>query len=153
MIKWTKNADGTWTFDYTWFDIWVEFAIECGVIDPETGLGQIKCYSVVPWGNYVSYFDVASNSTVKKAYTPGNEDWEAIWTPFLTDFMAHTKEKGWFDITYISMDERTLDQLEPTVELIESLADEDGVHFKISSCLNYSAPEYYDFTDHCQREP
>ena len=148
MIKWTKNADGTWTFDYTWFDIWVEFAIECGVIGPETGLGQIKCYSVVPWGNYVSYFDVASNSTVKKAYTPGNEDWEAIWTPFLTDFMAHTKEKGWFDITYISMDERTLDQLEPTVELIESLSDENGVHFKISSCLNYSAPDYYDFTDH-----
>ena len=148
MIKWTKNADGTWTYDYTWFDTWVEFAIECGVIDPEIGLGQIKCYSVVPWGNYVTYYDEASDSTVKKAYTPGNDDWEEIWTPFLVDFMAHTKEKGWFDITYISMDERTLDQLEPTVELIESLSDENGEHFKISSCLNYSAPEYYDFTDH-----
>ena len=147
MVKWTKKADGSWEFDYTWYDAWVEFGIECGVIDPETGLGQIKCYSIVPWNNQVAYYDEASGTTVKESHTPGAEAWTAIWTPFLEDFMAHSKEKGWFDITYISMDERTIAQLEPTVDLIESITDENGESFKISSALNYAAPEYYDFTD------
>lgn len=61
--------------------------------------------------------------------------------------MEHSKEKGWFEITYISMDERELDQLEPAVDMIESITDEQGNHFKISSALNYAAPQYYDFTD------
>ena len=147
MVKWTKKADGSWEFDYTWYDAWVEFGIECGVIDPETGLGQIKCYSIVPWNNQVTYYDEASGTTVKESHTPGDDAWKAIWTPFLEDFMAHSKEKGWFDITYISMDERTIAQLEPTVDLIEEMADENGVSFKISSALNYATPDYYDFTD------
>ena len=147
MVKWTKKTDGTWKFDYTWYDAWVEFGIECGVIDPKTGLGQIKCYSIVPWNNQVAYYDEASGRTVKESHTPGTAAWEAIWTPFLEDFMAHSKEKGWFDITYISMDERTMDQLEPTVDLIEGITDENGKSFKISSALNYAAPQYYDFTD------
>lgn len=147
MVKWTKNADGTWTFDYTWYDAWVEFGIECDVIDPESNLGQIKCYSIVPWNNQIAYYDEASGQTVKKSYAPGAQDWKEIWTAFLTDFIAHSEEKGWFDITYISMDERSLDQLRPAVALIEEVTNEDGEHFKISSALNYAAPEYYDFTD------
>ena len=135
-MKWTKKADGSWEFDYTWYDAWVEFGIECGVIDPETGLGQIKCYSIVPWNNQVTYYDEASGKTVKESHTPGDDAWKAIWTPFLEDFMAHSKEKGWFDITYISMDERTIAQLEPTVDLIEEMADENGVSFKISSAMS-----------------
>ncbi len=70
-----------------------------------------------------------------------------MWKPFLEDFMKHSKEKGWFDITYISMDERALEQLTPAVEMLESVKDADGKHFKISSALNYAAPQYYDFTD------
>ena len=147
MVKWTKKANGTWEFDYTWYDAWVEFGIECGVIDPETGLGQIKCYSIVPWNNQIAYYDEASGRTVKESHTPGTAAWTAIWTPFVEDFMAHSEEKGWFDITYISMDERTMDQLEPTVDLIESITNENGKSFKISSALNYAAPQYYDFTD------
>ena len=147
MVKWTKKTDGTWEFDYTWYDAWVEFGIECGVIDPEAGLGQIKCYSIVPWNNQVAYYSESSGRVVKESQTPGSDAWKALWTPFLEDFMAHSKEKGWFDITYISMDERSMDQLRPTVELIESVKDENGEHFKISSALNYAAPQFYDFTD------
>ena len=147
MVKWTKNADGTFEFDYTWYDAWINFQIECGVLDPENGIGQIKCYSIVPWNNQIAYYDEATQQTVKRSYTPGSADWKEIWEIFLTDFMKHSKEKGWFEITYISMDERGLDQLEPAVEMIESITDEEGNHFKISSALNYAAPQYYDFTD------
>lgn len=51
MVKWTKKADGTWSFDYTWYDAWIEFMIECGVLNPAEGIGQIKAYSIVPWNN------------------------------------------------------------------------------------------------------
>lgn len=147
MVQWTKKADGTWEFDYTWYDAWINFMIECGVIDPATNLGQIKAYSIVPWNNQVAYFDEASNSTKKQSYKPGSDGWKEIWTAFLTDYLKHSEEKGWLDITYVSMDERGLSDLEPAVELIHSIKTEDGKRLKISSALNYSAPEYYDFTD------
>ena len=147
MVNWTKKADGTFEFDYTWYDAWINFQVECGVLDPENGIGQIKCYSIVPWNNQIAYYDEATGQTVKKSYRPGSADWKEIWGIFLTDFMEHSKAKGWFEITYISMDERGLDQLEPAVEMIESITDVEGNHFKISSALNYAAPEYYDFTD------
>lgn len=147
MVKWTKNADDTWTFDYTWYDAWVEFAEECGVIAPEEGIGQIKCYSIVPWNNQIAYYDAVTGQTVKESHAPGTEAWTEMWTAFLEDFIAHSEEKGWFDITYISMDERSLDQLRPAVALIEEVTNDEGEHLKISSALNYAAPEYYDFTD------
>lgn len=147
MVKWTKNSDGTFTFDYTWYDAWIHFLIECGVLDPDNGVGQIKCYSIVPWNNQIAYYDAASGKTVTKSYTPGAADWKEIWTIFLTDFMTHSKEMGWFDITYISMDERSMSQLEPAVELIESIVDEDGTSFMISSAFNYSSQADYTFMD------
>ena len=147
MVKWTKKADGTMEFDYTWYDAWINFQISCGVLNPEEGIGQIKCYSIVPWNNQVAWYDEASAQTVTRSYTPGSTEWTEIWTIFLNDFLEHSEEKGWFDMTYISMDERSLEQLNPAVALIESVTNSEGKHFKISSALNYAAPEYYDFTD------
>lgn len=147
MVKWTQKADGSWEFDYTWYDAWINFMIECGVLDPANGVGQIKAYSIVPWNNQIAWFDEASQTTKKQTFNPGSDSWKNMWTAFLQDYMAHSKEKGWLDITYISMDERSLSQLQPAVELIHSITGENGERFKISSALNYSAPEYYDFTD------
>ena len=147
MVKWTKNADGTWSFDYTWYDAWINFMIETGVLDPANGIGQIKAYSIVPWSNQVTWKDGTTGQTVYRQLTPGSSEWTEVWTAFLQDYMAHSREKGWFDVTYISMDERGLSDLEKAVDLIESVKDENGESFKISSALNYGAPEYYDFTD------
>ena len=147
MVKWTKKSDGTWEFDYTWYDAWVNFNIECGMLDPENKIGAIKCYSIVPWNNQVAYYDESKQTTVKQSYTPGSSAWIDIWTPFLNDFMKHSEEKGWLDITYIAMDERSLDQLTPAVALLESIQNEDGDQFKIFSAFNYNGSEDYSFTD------
>lgn len=147
MVKWTKNSDGTFSFDYTWYDAWIDFQIECGVLNPKSGEGQIKCYSIVPWNNQIAYYDEVLGRSVAQSYTPGAADWKEMWTSFLTDFMKHSKEMGWFDITYISTDERSMEQLEPAVELIESIVDENGVSFKIASAFNYSDQTDYNFTD------
>ena len=147
MVKWTKKKDGTFEFDYTWYDAWINFQIECGVLDPENNIGQIKCYSIVPWNNTIAYYDEALGRNVSYTFNPGNQNWIDMWKPFLRDFMKHSKEKGWFDMTYISMDERGLEQLRPAVDLIESVKDENGESFKISSAFNYDSQTDYSFTD------
>lgn len=149
MVKWIKKADGTWEFDYTWYDAWVEFMIDCGVLNPAEGRGRIKAYSMVPWNNKVQWFDEASNSWKSDTFTPGSQKWKDMWTPFLESYVAHSMEKGWFDITYVAMDERDHTQLEPTIELIKSIKNENGKALKISSCLNkdYTAASWYEMTD------
>ena len=101
------------SFDYTDFDQWIELAIEAGVLDPQTGQGQIKAYSIAPWGNIVTVVDEASGTSRRLTLTPGSDEWQAAWTAFLEDFLRHTVEKGWFDLTYISMDEREMEVLQP----------------------------------------
>ena len=146
MVKWIENEDGTFSFDYTWYDEWVELAIECGVIDPETKMGQIKCYSIVPWGNKIGYTN-KNGEYVATAYTPGSEEWTSMWSQFLEDFTKHSEEKGWFDITYIALDERGVSDLQHSIEIIHSIKNEDGESFKISSALNYSLSGDTTFTD------
>lgn len=147
MVKWTKKLDGTFEFDYSHFDKWVQFNIDLGILDPENGFGQIKCYSIVPWNNRIQYFDEITNRNESINPKPGSELWINTWTQFLTSFMDHLEEKGWFDITYISMDERSMDDLMACVDLIESITNDEGEHFKISSAMNYQSGNDYSFLD------
>ncbi|MGG5461825.1 glycoside hydrolase domain-containing protein [Clostridium sp. B9] len=147
MIKWIKNLDGNFEFDYSHFDKWIQFNIDLGILDPENGLGQIKCYSIVPWNNRIQYFDENLNSNTSINPTPGSELWIDTWTQFLTSFMSHLEEKDLFGITYISMDERSMNDLKASVNLIESITNQNGDHFKISSAMNYQSGNDYSFLD------
>lgn len=147
MVKWTKKADGSFAYDYSWFDQWVNFNIEEGVLDPINNIGQIKCYSIVPWGNKISYYNEVTKKMESVNYNTGTQDWKDMWKPFLEDFMKHTQEKGWYDITYIAMDERGINDLRNSVELIESVKDNTGSTFKISSAFNYQSGNDYSFLD------
>ena len=147
MIRWTRTAEGVYSFDYTDFDQWIELAIQAGVLDPAANRGQIKAYSIAPWGNIVTVYDELSDTDLRLTLVPGSEEWTAAWTAFLEDFMRHTIEKGWFDITYISMDEREMEVLQPCVDLIERLRSDTGKSFKISSAMNYSSGDDYSFLD------
>lgn len=60
MVKWTKKADGKWSFDYTDFDKWVTFNKDVMKIGD-----KIVCYSIAPWTNSVVYYDEATKTTVK----------------------------------------------------------------------------------------
>jgi hypothetical protein len=121
MIEWNKQADGSWSYDYSVFDNWVQFMMDLGIKK------QINCYSMVPWGNEFYYFDVASGEEVKIKADPGSKEYEALWTPFLTDFVKHLEEKGWKAITRIAMDERGPESMKATIGLIEKVAPEMGV--------------------------
>lgn len=147
MVTWMKKADGTWFFDYTIFDKWVEFMMEMGVDK------QINCYSMIPWRLSFQYYDQATNQLKFVETEPGEETYSEMWGAMLTSFAAHLKEKGWFEKTYIAMDERPMEAMKETLKVIRS-ADKD---FNISlagdlypelldDIGDYCVPYYRDFT-------
>ncbi|MET0945833.1 MAG: glycoside hydrolase domain-containing protein, partial [Flavobacterium sp.] len=123
MIDWKKNQDGTWSYDFTIFDNWVQFMMDLGIKD------QISCYSMVPWGNELYYFDEAENKEVKITAPPGTKQYEDFWIPFLSKFKKHLKEKGWNKITRMAMDERGPDEMKAMFKLLNKFAPELGASF------------------------
>lgn len=102
MIRTTKHADGTWSYDYTIFDRWVELCAECGI---DKG---INCFSMVPWDMSFTYFDEAQHREISLQTKTDTPEYAELWTAFLKSFAAHLKAKGWYDKTCIAMDERGL---------------------------------------------
>ena len=121
MIGWTKKADGTWMYDYTIFDKWVTFMMDLGI------KSQISCYSMVPWGNELYYFDEKAGEEIKIKAVPGSKEYEEMWVPFLKDFVVHLDEKGWRGITRIAMDERAPAEMKAMLELLGKAAPGMGV--------------------------
>lgn len=115
MISTTKKTDGSWEYDYTVFDNWVEFMMSCG-IDKE-----IKCFSMVPWDMSFKYYDEASGEDVTMYAETTSTDYSDFWTPFISQFADHLREKGWFDITMICMDERGIDAMLNAYNLLKSV--------------------------------
>lgn len=133
MIVWTKNADGSWSYDYTVFDRWVELM---------TGLGidrSINCYSMLPWNNELHYRDGSTGRFVDVTADPGTPAFEALWEPFLTDFTGHLREKGWLGRTNIAMDERSPEEMTDALDLLRKTAPELGITMadNKNSYLNY----------------
>ena len=101
MIGREKLADGSWKFDYTVFDEFVEFGRSCG-IGPD-----IACYTLCSWGSQLQ---------------PGSEGYEEYWSDFLVDFAKHLKAKGWYENTLIAMDERTPEQVKLVSDFLRKRA-------------------------------
>lgn len=122
MINWTKKADGTWAYDYSIFDLYVDLAMEAGIKE------QISCYSMVPVGNRFSWFDEKSGRSVTVEAIPGTAEYESIWRNFLMDFKGHLGERGWLDITALALDERDEEEMARLFSFLRETAPE----FKIS---------------------
>lgn len=120
MIKWTRHKDGNWSYDYQVFDRWVEMMLSIGINR------MINCYSMVPWNCELDYFDEAENKKVTVVATPGKPEFAQMWEPFLADFKKHLDEKGWLGITNIAMDERSPEQMDAAVKVLEKCAPEMG---------------------------
>ncbi len=121
MIEWTKKSNGSWMFDYTVFDNWVEFMMDLGIDK------QINCYSMVPWGNIMFYYDEATNKEIKVSAAPGTKEYEELWKPFLKDFNEHLIDKGWENKTLIAMDERGPEEMQAMLKLLTETTPTLGV--------------------------
>ena len=121
MITWTKNEDGSWTFDYTVFDRWVEFMIDLGINK------MINCYSLLTWNNQMHYNDMQKKELVTVELKAQSKEYEALWGVFLPDFTRHLREKGWLEITNIAMDERGPADMAAALKVLKRYAPELGV--------------------------
>ena len=140
MVKWTRNKDGKWVFDYTDFDKWVELNMANGVNS------KIKCYSIGSWNSKIYFLEEKTGKVSALSASTGSTTWQKAWTAFLTDFMKHLKEKGWFEITYLSMDERSTDEIAAVCNLVSSIQDENGKTFKMSMAVNrLTSIQYFDY--------
>ena len=139
MVTWIRKADGNWIYDFTIFDKWVEFMMDCG-IDKE-----ITCFSMIPWRLAFRYYDQATDSHKEIKCAPGEAAYNEFWGGMLKAFAAHLKEKGWFDKTFISMDERSLQQMQAAIKVIKDNAQ----GMKISMAGNYHPEIEADIFDYC----
>ncbi|MCA5005739.1 DUF4091 domain-containing protein [Sphingobacterium bovistauri] len=133
MIQWIKKKDGSWQYDYTLFDKWVEYMHSIGVHD------YINCYSMIPWNLSFYYFDEATNKREIIKAKPEEQVYENHWYPFLKNFAAHLKKKKWFHKTTIAMDERPMKDMQAAIRIIKKADPE----FQIS-LAGYYHPELSD---------
>ena len=134
MIGRTKKLDGTWSYDYTVFDKWVTFMREDIGID-----GLISCYTMIPWAMRFDYYDQATSRIQFVEAQPDEQAYKDYWLPFLKDFSRHLREKGWFEQTAISMDERPMEAMQGAIKIIREADPE----FKITLAGMYH-PEIVD---------
>uniref|UniRef100_UPI0040258627 glycoside hydrolase domain-containing protein n=1 Tax=Candidatus Cryptobacteroides bacterium TaxID=3085639 RepID=UPI0040258627 len=137
MVTKIRRIDGTWLYDYTIFDRWVEFMFSLGIDK------QINCYSMIPWALQFDYIDQATSSPATFQAAPGSEEYNEYWGAFIADFARHLKAKGWFEKTMIAMDERPLESMQAVLGLIRKIEPA----FKISLAGNYHEPVIYDIVD------
>lgn len=137
MVTKIRRIDGTWLYDYTIFDRWVEFMFSLGIDR------QINCYSMIPWALQFDYIDQATSSPATFQVAPGSEEYNEYWGAFIADFARHLKAKGWFEKTMIAMDERPLESMLAVLGLIRKIEPA----FKISLAGNYHEPVIYDIVD------
>jgi hypothetical protein len=113
MIEWTKSKSGSWKFDYTIFDTYVELAIEAGVDK------AITIYTAVPWGDRFRYKEEATGNYVYESWAPNSDKYSTNWNVFLTDLKKHLLKKGWLQKTFIGINESEMKQTLAAIKVIK----------------------------------
>ncbi|MBR0300702.1 MAG: DUF4091 domain-containing protein [Bacteroidales bacterium] len=145
MIEKKRHADGSWTYDYSIFDHWVEFMESIGIDS------QINCYSMIPWKLTFDYVDAESGQTRFVTAPADSPEYKDYWQHFLRDFSAHLKDKGWFDKTCIAMDERPMEIMKECLSVVREAVPD----FKIALAGSYLEEIQDEIHDLCvtSREP
>jgi hypothetical protein len=113
MIDWVKTSAGSWRFDYSIFDEYVKLATEIGVDK------AITIYTPVPWGHRFRYLDETSGNYISEEWSPKSEQFKEFWNPFLDDLKAHLLKKGWFEKTYLGINENPLELTAAAAKVIK----------------------------------
>ncbi len=67
-------------------------------------------------------------------YTVGSERWRSVWTDFLRKLIEHLMDKGWFDESYIGIDERGFSA--DAFDLIDSIRNIHDVPLKTAGAMD-----------------
>ena len=149
LIKWIKKRDGSWQYDFTMFDRYISFMMECGITQ------RINCYTMITWDLGFIYFDEASGKNKTDTLKPGAAAYTSFWKPMIEKFTAHLKQKDWFSRTAIAVDERPLESMQAIIALLKSVDPSwkvalagDTYHPEIENDIyDYCLASYLDFGD------
>jgi hypothetical protein len=109
LIRCTKKTAGSWVYDYSLFDKYIEFVMSCGI---KKG---INCYTLTKF----TYYDENSGKDIScELSSPG---YKLLCTLMLKDFTKHLRMKAWFPITAIAMDESTLPVAREIIDMIKKV--------------------------------
>ena len=139
LIKWTKKADGNWKYDYSLFDQYISFVMKCGINQ------RINCYSMVPWKIAFQYYDESLGKNTVFTGKIGSDEYNVFWSTMLKDFTKHLKQKGWFSITAIAMDERPMPAMQSVIKLLKEI----DTGWKIALAGDYHNEIENDIFDYC----
>ncbi len=114
LVEWIKTKDGSWKFDYNFFDQYVQLAIETGIDK------AITIYSPIPYGERFRYLDEATGNYRYERWLPTSDTFKTNWTRFLSDLKAHLEKKGWFDRTYIGINENGPEQTLAAINMVRN---------------------------------
>jgi hypothetical protein len=118
MIEWIKRSDQSWKFDYTLFDQYVQLAMSMGIDR------AITIYTPVPWGFRFRYMDANTGNYIYATWPPDSKEFKSVWNVFLTDLQNHLKQKGWFNITYLGINENEMSQTLAAIKVIKEHSKE-----------------------------
>lgn len=139
LVSWVKKKDGSWSYDFSLFDRYVSFVMSCGIKQ------RINCYSMVTWDLSFNYYDEALGKETSIKVKPGSKEYKDFWMPMLKEFTRHLKEKGWFNITAIAMDERPLESMQAAILLLKQI-DSD---WKLALAGDFHEEIEKDIYDYC----
>jgi hypothetical protein len=114
MIEWIKTKAGGWKFDYKIFDEYVQLAMDCGIDK------AITIYTPIPWGNRFRYLDESSGNYLYPSWSPETKEFKDFWNIFLTDLQKHLQQKGWFEKTYLGINENEMKQTLAAIQVIKA---------------------------------
>ena len=140
MIEWIKQKNGAWKFDYNIFDQYVELAMSVGIDE------AITIYTPIPWGERFRYLDEKTGNYVYERWQPTSDTFKTNWNAFLTDLKNHLEKKGWFNKTYLGVNENAMEQTLSAIKVIKAHSQKWRItyagdwHTELDTLLNdYSA--------------
>jgi len=114
MIQWIKQKDNTWKFDYSIFDQYVQLAMSVGIDK------AITVYTPVPWGFRFRYLDEKTGNYMYESWAPTSKEFKEHWNIFLTDLRKHLQQKGWFNKTFLGINENAMEETLAAINVIRN---------------------------------
>jgi hypothetical protein len=141
LIDW-QYVDEIFLFNFSRFDTYVQWNLDVGIT------GKIKCFSILPWENQISFW-TADGSFLREKLTVGSQRWQMIWLCFLRAFINHLEEKNWLDRAYLAIDERPREEVKAVLDLVQQVRSTQGKTIKLAGTFNYQVgnDEIFDFID------
>lgn len=145
MVERRKEHDGNWSFDYSRFDEYVEFAKRCG-IGP-----QIHCYSPLRFQSYrpsnklrnrqLSYMDAEGFERTVTFDDFHSSAYEEYLAALLISLEKHAKDKNWLGDVYIAVDE-----MDPElVDLFLRIIKKHAPGLKLAYASDRDSKKFMDF--------